>query len=651
MVTVDNQQTIKLSTVGVIWNIFFIFPTGKLRLYHINQLIMSLFAKKPMNVLMAEADDTEKGLKKTLGAKSLVALGIGAIIGAGLFSITGGAAAANAGPAITLSFVVAALGCAFAGLCYAEFASMIPVAGSAYTYSYATMGEFIAWIIGWDLVLEYAVGAATVSISWSRYLGKFLEGFNIHMPAEIMAGPLDGGIINLPAVFIVGLMSLLLIRGTQESARINAIIVAVKVAVVLIFIFLGWKYINTANYDPYIPDNTGNFGEFGFSGIIRAAAIVFFAYIGFDAVSTAAQEAKNPKKDMPIGILGSLAICTVLYILFAHVMTGVANYKDFAGKDGIAPVAVAIDKMGTPGQPDFPWLNRAIVVAILGGYASVILVMLMGQSRVFFSMSRDGLLPKVFSQVHPKYRTPAKNNLMFMLFVSLFAAFIPARIVGEMTSIGTLFAFILVCVGVMIMRKKMPDIPRAFKTPMVPLVPILGIITCLFMMIFLPMDTWVRLVVWMLIGLDVYLLYGIKNSKLGNGTTNRHGLRTMNITGVVLGIMLLGASYLHSRDLAGKQNNMKKDLSAMALMPAPGDTTAAKIQAEKFAKLQEKATEVGIQKSTIEQIIKAPLSKEEADKNPDFNKSTNFDGLFWFAVIMAISHIFIYGLKLGKKQP
>lgn len=506
---------------------------------------MSLFVKKPMNVLMAEAADTEKGLKKTLGAGALVALGIGAIIGAGLFSITGLAAANNAGPAITISFVVAAFGCAFAGLCYAEFASMIPVAGSAYTYSYATMGEFIAWIIGWDLVLEYAVGAATVAISWSRYLVKFLEDFDIHIPASLATGPWDGGIINAPAVFIVVIVSLLLIKGSKESAFVNALIVLIKVAVVLTFIILGWKYISKDNYTPYIPDNTGNFGEFGFSGIIRAAAIVFFAYIGFDAVSTAAQEAKNPKRDMPIGILGSLAICTVLYILFAHVMTGVTSYTSFAGKDGIAPVKVAIDHMGTKNadgviNADYPWLNRAIIVAILGGYASVILVMLMGQSRVFFSMSKDGLLPPVFHKVHEKYRTPAKSNLLFMVFVSLFAAFVPARVVGEMTSIGTLFAFILVCIGVWVLRVKQPNLVRAFKTPLVPLVPILGVFVCLFMMVFLPLDTWVRLLVWMLIGFDVYLYYGIKHSALSDHSDATHtkGKRIVSVIGICLVALL-----------------------------------------------------------------------------------------------------------------
>ncbi len=514
---------------------------------------MGLFIRKPLQQLLAEADDSEKGLKKTLTAPALVALGIGAIIGAGLFSITGLAAANNAGPAITISFIVAALGCAFAGLCYAEFASMIPVAGSAYTYSYATMGEFIAWIIGWDLVLEYAVGAATVSISWSRYLIKFLEYYDIHLNPMLTSSPFDGGLINLPAVFIVILMSLVLMKGTKESAFVNGLIVALKVTVVLTFIALGWQYIRPENYTPYIPDNTGTFGEFGFSGIIRAAAIVFFAYIGFDAVSTAAQEAKNPKRDMPIGILLSLLICTILYILFAHVMTGVASFASFAGKDGIAPVAVAIDNMGRMDangviSPDYPWLNKAIIIAILGGYASVILVMLMGQSRVFFSMSRDGLMPKMFSEVHPKFRTPTKNNFTFMLFVSLFAAFVPARVVGEMTSIGTLFAFILVCIGVMVMRSKMPEAPRGFRTPLVPLVPILGIATCLFMMVFLPLDTWIRLIVWMMIGFDLYLYYGMRNSYLNKGAFTKQSYKTVSITAIATTIALVIVAIMHHQN-------------------------------------------------------------------------------------------------------
>ncbi len=474
-----------------------------------------LFARKDMASFHEEI--AGGNLKRTLNKWGLTSIGIGAIIGAGLFSITGGAAANNAGPAVTISFIIAAVGCLFAGLCYAEFSSMIPAAGSAYTYSYATMGEFIAWIIGWDLVLEYAVGAATVAISWSGYLQKLLGTYyDIHIPDAFIHSPWDvdklgnsvHGVINLPAVFIIILMSLLLIKGTRESAFVNGLIVALKVAVVLVFIGLGWAYINTDNYTPYIPTNTGDFGSFGWSGIVRAAGVIFFAYIGFDAVSTAAQEAKNPQRDMPIGILLSLGICTVLYILFAHVMTGLANYKEFAGHDGIAPVAIAIAH--TP----FIWLQKAVIFAILAGYSSVIMVMLMGQSRVFFSMSKDGLIPKVFSEVHPKFQTPWKSNFLFMLFVSIFAAFIPAQVVGEMTSIGTLFAFVLVCAGVLVMRKSMPDIKRPFKTPLVPLVPILGILTCLAMMIALPGDTWIRLAVWMAIGMVIYFAYSIKHSKL-----------------------------------------------------------------------------------------------------------------------------------------
>jgi basic amino acid/polyamine antiporter, APA family len=480
----------------------------------------NLFKVKSVETIIKQSEESGEShtLKRSLGAGNLVALGIGAIIGAGLFSITGLAAANNAGPAVTISFVIAAVGCAFAGLCYAEYASMIPVAGSAYTYTYATLGELLAWVIGWDLVLEYAVGAATVSISWSRYLGKFLAHYGLSLPPQFMMSPFDSvttaegavvsGIINLPAVLIVVAMSLVLIKGTKESALTNAIIVALKVSVVLVFIFLGWSYINPANYHPYIPENTGNFGEFGWSGIVRAAAIIFFAYIGFDAVSTAAQEAKNPAKDMPIGILLSLAICTVLYILFAHVMTGLVPYTAFKGQDGIAPVAVAI--AATP----YVWLQQLVILAILAGYSSVIMVMLMGQSRVFFSMAKDGLLPKVFSDVHPTFKTPYKSNLIVMAFVCLFAAFIPARVVGEMTSIGTLFAFVLVCVGVIVLRRTRPDIPRAFRTPLVPLVPLLGIGTCIFMMVFLPLDTWIRLVVWMAIGFVIYFIYSARNSRL-----------------------------------------------------------------------------------------------------------------------------------------
>lgn len=512
---------------------------------------MSLFIRKPINYLLAEASSNDvHSLKKTLGPGKLIALGIGAIIGAGLFSITGVAAANQAGPAITISFVIAAFGCCFAGLCYAEFASMIPVSGSAYTYSYATMGELIAWVIGWDMVLEYAVAAATVSISWSRYLIKFLGGLGIQIPPDFCLCPWDGGIVNLPAVFIIVLASLLLIRGTEGSTKVNSVIVVLKISVVLVFIFLGWKYINSSNYVPYIPDNTGKFGEYGFSGIVRAAAVIFFAFIGFDAVSTVAQEAKNPKRDMPIGILVSLLICTILYILFSHVMTGVVHYTAFKGYDGIAPVAIVIEHMGhaTSGGtiiPDYPWLNKAIVLAILAGYTSVILVMLLGQSRIFYSMSRDGLLPKMFSHIHPVFRTPVKSNLVLMVFVGLFSALVPARVAGEMTSIGTLFAFCMVCLGILVMRKKMPDAPRAFRTPFVPVVPILGIITCLFMMIFLPADTWIRLLIWMIVGLNIYNCYGLKHSYMLHKDLCRSDTIILRCIGLALSLLLGGVACIY----------------------------------------------------------------------------------------------------------
>ena len=514
---------------------------------------MGLFIKKPLADLMTEANDSgSKSLKRILGPWSLIALGVGVIIGAGLFSITGAGAAGDTGPAITLSFAIAALGCCFAGLCYAEFASMIPVAGSAYTYSYATMGELVAWIIGWDLVLEYCVAATTVSISWSRYLVVFLEGFGVHLPQALTACPWDGGIVNIPAFVIVVLMSILLIRGTEGSSIFNGIIVFLKVSVVLVFVVLGWKYIRMENYTPYIPANTGTLGEFGFSGILRGAAIVFFAFLGFDAVSTAAQETKNPKRNMPIGILMSLVVCTILYMLFAHVMTGVVHYSAFAGQNGIAPVAIAIDHMGQMDasgviRPDYPWMNRAIVIAILLGYCSVIMVTLLGQSRVFLSMSRDGLLPPLFSHIHEKFRTPARSNFLFMLLVGALAAFVPASVAGEMCSIGTLFAFTLVCAGVLIVRKTMPDAPRSFKTPLVPFVPIAGIITCLVMMLFLPADTWIRLVLWMLIGLDIYVCYGIKHSKLEHMQKHRSGQTTLDMIGITLSVLCVITGLWHQQ--------------------------------------------------------------------------------------------------------
>jgi APA family basic amino acid/polyamine antiporter len=487
---------------------------------------MNLWIRKPIDQLMHESTDSEKGLKKTLSAFSLIALGIGAIIGAGLFVRTAAAAAYNAGPAVTLGFIIAAVGCAFAGLCYAEFASMIPIAGSAYTYSYATMGELMAWIIGWDLVLEYAIGAATVGIAWSQYLNKLLEYLGTHIPYAWCHSPFEKGmengvlvhgIMNLPALFIILALSLLLIRGMKESAFVNGLIVITKVAIVVLFILFGWSFIQQANHTPYIPeasivpDSQGVEHHFGgIRGLLGAAGVVFFAFIGFDAVSTAAQEAKNPKRDMPIGILGSLAICTVLYILFAHVLTGVASINDFRTAGREASVAYAI----THHMPGYEWLAKLVTVAILAGFSSVILVMLMGQSRVFYSMSRDGLVPGIFSEVHPRFRTPWKSNLLFFVFVGFFAAFLPEDIVGDMTSIGTLFAFILVCGGVWILRVRHPDLHREFKTPLVPLVPILGILVCAAMIFGLGWSNWLRLGVWLVIGLVIYFGYGARRSKL-----------------------------------------------------------------------------------------------------------------------------------------
>jgi APA family basic amino acid/polyamine antiporter len=472
---------------------------------------------------MADAQATGEGtLRRTLGPVSLVALGIGAIIGAGLFVRTAAAIADRAGPSVTLAFIVAGIGCAFAGLCYAEFASMIPVAGSAYTYSYATMGEFVAWIIGWDLVLEYAVGAATVAIAWSEYLNRVLEWFGMripyawaHSPFESMAG--EQGIVNIPAVIILALLSALLIRGTQESALVNSIIVVIKVAIVLLVIAVGWGFINPANHTPFIPEPTTyvtpqgiEHAYGGVMGILGAAGVVFFAYIGFDAVSTAAQEAKNPKRDMPIGILGSLVVCTVLYVLFSYVLSGVATVEDFRSTGREASVAFAISTYMT----GYEWLSRAVTVAILAGFSSVILVMLLGQSRVFYSMSHDGLVPPVFSEIHPKYRTPYKSNMLFFVFTSLFAAFVPVDIVGEMTSIGTLFAFILVCAGVWIMRRRRPDLERGFTVPALPLVAISGIVVCAAMIYGLGWTNWLRLGGWLLIGLVIYIGYGRTHSRL-----------------------------------------------------------------------------------------------------------------------------------------
>jgi APA family basic amino acid/polyamine antiporter len=488
---------------------------------------MGLFTKKPIDALIHSSSVGEKSLKRTLGVGNLIALGIGAIIGAGLFVRTAAAAANNAGPSVTIGFIVAAIGCAFAGLCYAEFASMIPVAGSAYTYSYATMGELVAWIIGWDLVLEYAVGAATVGIAWSEYLNKLLERVNMHIPLQWCHSPFEvfknesgviqHGIMNVPALFIIFMITMLLIKGIKESAVVNGVIVISKVAIVILFIIFGWHFINPANHIPYIPaashytDSQGVTHDYGgIWGILGAAGTVFFAFIGFDAVSTAAQEAKNPKKDMPIGILGSLVICTILYILFAHVLTGIASVNDFRTQGREASVAYAVRTYMT----GYGWLADFVIVAILFGFSSVILVMLMGQSRVFYSMSKDGLVPDVFSHLHHKYQTPHKSNWIFLVLVGGFAAFIPGDIVGDMTSIGTLFAFILVCIGVWILRVTNPEIPRQFKVPMVHVVSILGVGVCGAMIAGLGWTNWARLIIWMAIGLVIYFAYSRKHSKL-----------------------------------------------------------------------------------------------------------------------------------------
>jgi len=466
-------------------------------------LASTLFRTKSIDRLLAEGAATGEGtLKRTLGPGALVALGIGAIIGAGLFVRTAAAIADRAGPSVTIAFLVAALGCALAGLCYAEFASMIPIAGSAYTYSYATMGELVAWIIGWDLILEYAVGAATVAIAWSEYLNKVLEFFGLQIPyawchSPFQVDPVTGahGIINVPAVLVLSGLTALLVRGTQESAWVNNIIVITKVAIVLLVIALGWGFINPVNHTPYIPPATlytthdgitHNYG--GIMGILGAAGVVFFAYIGFDAVSTAAQEAKNPKRDMPIGILGSLVVCTVLYVLFAHVLSGIATVEDFRSTGREASVTFAIAKYMT----GYGWLAKFVTVAILAGFSSVILVMLLGQSRVFYSMAKDGLVPRFFAELHPQHRTPYKSNWFFFVFTGLFAAFVPGDIVGEMTSIGTLFAFMLVCAGVWIMRVRRPDIPRGFRVPAVPLVALAGIFTCGAMVYGLGWTKWLR---------------------------------------------------------------------------------------------------------------------------------------------------------------
>lgn len=477
----------------------------------------SLFTKKPMDVLMKEASgESSHGLKRTLGKINLIALGIGAVIGAGIFVLTGQAAAQYAGPAVALSFIVSALACAFAGLCYAEFAAMIPIAGSAYTYAYATMGRGVAWIIGWALVLEYLFAGSTVAVGWSGYVVNFLDSIGLHIPPELANAPYTfnehhnliatGAVFNLPAAFIVTLVTVLLFRGIKESATFNNLVVLIKLSVIFLFIIFGWQFIVSDNWVPFVPENTGTFGQYGVSGIFRASAVIFFAYIGFDAVSTAAQEAKNPQKDMPWGILGSLFICTIVYILVSLVMTGIAPYTEL---NTAAPIAVAIDKAGSGLQ----WLSPFIKIGAIAGLTSVILVMLMGQTRIFYSMANDGLFFTPFSSVHSKFGTPHVSTVVTGSVALIASGLLPISVLGELVSIGTLLAFIIVCIGILILRYKSPELKRPFKTPLFPVVPILGIICCGAVMSFLNQLTFIICGIWLVLGLFIYFAYGQKHAR------------------------------------------------------------------------------------------------------------------------------------------
>jgi len=476
-----------------------------------------LFSHKPLHLILGNSDDGRHQLKRVLGPVNLVSLGIGVVIGAGIFVLTGQAAAAYAGPAIVLSFVISAIGCALAGLCYAEFSSMIPVSGSAYTYAYATLGELFAWIIGWELVLEYLFGASTVAVGWSGYVVSFFWDLGIAVPATIGQAPFlfstthgwhaSGAFVNGPAMFIVIAMTALLVIGIHESAKFNNVIVVIKLIVILLFICCGIFFVKFINWIPFVPPNSGHPGSFGWSGVLRGSGVIFFAYIGFDALSTAAQEARNPQRDMPIGILGSLAICTVLYILVAGVMTGIVKYTNLAVPD---PIAVAVDAAG----PGLAWLRPFIKIGAIGGLSSVVLVLLMGQPRIFFAMARDGLLPKTFARVHPKFKTPYVTTILTGSVAAVVAGLLPINILGELVSIGTLLAFFIVCIGVLFLRYRHPELPRAFKTPFVPFVPVAGAFVTLLQMIFLPGATWLRLGIWTVIGLVIYFGYSMRRSAL-----------------------------------------------------------------------------------------------------------------------------------------
>lgn len=470
--------------------------------------------RKSVHAIIAahEAASEGDGLKRALGWASLMALGIGGIIGAGIFVLTGTAAANYAGPGVMVSFILSGLACAFVALCYAELAALIPVSGSTYTYTYITLGEIFAWIIGWNLILEYAAGAATVAVGWGGYFNRVMQGFGIHIPTEFTTAyfaplsdnPAAHGLFNVPAAGVILLLTALLVRGTSESSLFNNIIVAIKVTVVLMVIFFGAAHVNAANWTPLIPENAGEFGVYGWSGVARGASVVFFAYVGFDSVSTAAQEAHSPQRDIPIGIIGSLIVCTILYVAVAAVATGVVNYRELGVPD---PMALVMDRTG------IAWLAWVVKFGALAGLTTAILVLLYGQTRIFFTMAKDGLLPAIFGRLHARYRTPAVSQLLVGAIVALAAGLFPIDLLGEMVSIGTLAAFALVCVSVLYLRRMHPELERPFRAPGIPVMPVLGILSCVALMVALPLDTWLRLLIWTGVGIGIYMAYGIRHAR------------------------------------------------------------------------------------------------------------------------------------------